>query len=238
MINIQEFVPFAQATQRKWQVPASLSLSAFGLESNWGQAMPPNSNNGFGIKALPGQAASYARSPEVGKDGKLFYDTPRFRIFASIAEAFDGYGELLGLGKPYRQMMTTFLNSQRRPENVQNLSMALGGVYGGTPSTYGPALIRIQKQFNLYQYDDLPRVAVPTQKEPKVSFSFSSIFGMLTNVPEIITDIEALLQNAQVQELEALIEKYFTHTVTPGSASVIEPKTTVVTAKVQTSTKS
>lgn len=54
-------------------------------------------------------------------------------------------------------------------------------------------------------------------------FSFAALFGML---PTAISTVEALLNDPNVQALEALIASNFTHTATPGSAAILEPKTT------------
>ena len=62
-------------------------------------------------------------------------------------------------------------------------------------------------------------------------FTFTSLFSLLSSVPTIINvvetgarDINALLQTPQVKELEQIIANAFTHVVTPGTASVLEPK--------------
>lgn len=160
-----DIIAAAQASQAEWHVPASLSLSQWAIESNYGTAMPKGSNNPFGIKALPGQAAVDARTGEQTSTGASYTITAGFRVFASIADAFDAHGCLIGRGLPYRAMMTTFLQSQRTPADVQRLSNALTRVYA-TALTYGATLIRIQQQYNLYQYDKPMEIAVTDAPAP------------------------------------------------------------------------
>lgn len=147
-----DIIVAAQASQAKWQIPASLTLSQWALESNYGAAMPKGSNNPFGIKALPGQSSVSASTGEQTSSGAGYTIVAGFRAFATIADAFDAHGRLLGLGRPYRAMVTTFLQSPRAPADVQRLSNALTDVYA-TAANYGSALINIQVRYNLYQYD-------------------------------------------------------------------------------------
>src|SRR5579862_1129319 len=97
-----ELISCAQATQKKWQIPASLSLSACGVESAFFTKMP-GPNAGFGMKAVPGssQPQSSASTREVAPSGVTYTIVAGFRIFDTKADAFDAYGRLLGLGHPY-----------------------------------------------------------------------------------------------------------------------------------------
>jgi hypothetical protein len=55
----------------------------------------------------------------------------------------------------------------------------------------------------------------------------SIITTILSWVPEAIAEAEAIIESPGAQKLIAILEKYFVHTVTPGSAVVVEPKSTV-----------
>ncbi|MDR3572256.1 MAG: glucosaminidase domain-containing protein [Anaerolineaceae bacterium] len=234
-----EIVSWAQAAEKVYQIPASLNLSAAKVESNLGAATPPGSNNWHGIKDPKGVATS---TNEQTAGGVVYTIQAGFMIFKSPADSFMYYGHLLGLYKPYHDMVTTFLKSPRAPTDVQALSNSLTGVYA-TAIKYGEALIAAQKQYNLYQYDTLaapqpsqPPVPVPAQpKAPPVPglpnwwttpmFSFSTLFGLLTQAPAVISDIEELMANPQVQALEQILASLFSATTTPGAAAVIEPIT-------------
>jgi hypothetical protein len=152
MIIPPEIIGYAQATQRKWQIPSSLILSAAIIESDLGKKVPSGSNNWFGIKALHGQSQREAVTGEQTPAGDKFTIVAGFRVFPSIQAGFDAYGELLGLGNPYHDMVTKYLQSNRTPADVQALTNSLTGVYA-TAKDYGSALINVQKADNLYQYD-------------------------------------------------------------------------------------
>ena len=83
-----EVIEAAKASQRQWGVPASVTLAQWIVESAWGSAMPPDSNNPFGIKALETQPAVESETREV-IDGKVIITTARFRRFDSLSEAFE-----------------------------------------------------------------------------------------------------------------------------------------------------
>lgn len=146
-----EIIGWAQAAQQKWQIPASLSLSAAKVESNLGKATPPGSNNWFGIKDSHGVVTS-TREETAG--GVSYTIQAGFMMFATPADGFMYYGHLLGLGAPYHDMVTRFVNSPRGSADVQALSRALTGVYA-TALNYGSALIAVQQLYGLYQFDKL-----------------------------------------------------------------------------------
>src|SRR5260370_30191918 len=89
-----EVIAAAKASQRQWGVPASVTLAQWIVESAWGSAMPTDSNNPFGIKALETQPAVESETREV-IDGKVIITTARFRRFVSLSEAFESAAKLL-----------------------------------------------------------------------------------------------------------------------------------------------
>ena len=230
-----EIIGWAQAAQRVYQIPSSLSLSAAKVESNLGEATPPNSNNWFGIKGT----GSTAQTREESTSGQSYEITVGFKSFATPADGFMYYGRLLGLAQPYHDMVTTFLKSARDAAAVQALSNALTGVYA-TAHNYGEALIAVQKQYNLYQYDQLPAIVPPAKPaaptpapapvaaQPQGQFdmgSFLTILSMLaSDIPEAISVIQNLSSNPLIAELESLIGSHFVVTATPtGTTAIIEP---------------
>jgi flagellum-specific peptidoglycan hydrolase FlgJ len=148
-----QIVGWAQAAQRVYQIPASLSLSAAMVESTLGLHTPPNSNNWFGIKSSSGVSS---RTREQTASGANYIIDSDFAVYPSAAAGFMAYGKLLGLGSPYHNMVTKFLQSARAPADVQTLTNSLTGVYASEEDPpYGSVLIGVQKQYNLYQYDAL-----------------------------------------------------------------------------------
>ena len=90
-----DIIAAACEAQRKWKIPASISLAQWALESGWGRHMPPGSNNPFGMKARAGDPFVTVRTREQDRDGHDYFIEAAFRKFGSIAEAFDAHGGLL-----------------------------------------------------------------------------------------------------------------------------------------------
>lgn len=238
-----EIVGWAQAAQKKYQIPSSLNLSVAMVESSLGKKTPRGSNNWHGIKAANGVVSS-TREETAG--GVSYTIQAGFHVFKSPADSFMYFGWLLGLSHFYRGPVTKFLGSSRTPDDVQELTRAVAPIYA-TAHNYADVNIYVQKQNDLYKFDALaaapvaqpapaPVAPAPTQETSNM-FSFSSLFSILTNAPtvlnaavtvgeEAITDVEALLKTPGILALEAFINSNFTHVSTPGAASILEPKST------------
>lgn len=139
-----ELIEAAKASQKRWRIPASITLAQWIVESAWGAAMPPGSNNPFGIKATASQAAVEAATEEV-IDGKRIQIVDRFRRFESITEAFDQHGHLLATASPYKAAMELV-------EDVERFADALTGVYATDPQ-YGTTLKWVITTYGLKQHD-------------------------------------------------------------------------------------
>lgn len=134
----------AQLAEKKHDIPASVTIAQWALESAFGRHEPLDSNNPFGIKAVPGQPYVACLTREVVK-GHQITITAKFRKFASIAEAFDAHAVLLASGAAY----TAARAVRHDPQAFAN---ALTGRYATDPQ-YGAKLISIMKADNLFQYD-------------------------------------------------------------------------------------
>jgi flagellum-specific peptidoglycan hydrolase FlgJ len=134
----------ALASQNKWSIPAAIILAQWSLESDFGRAMPPGSNNPFGIKAVPGQEFVLARTPEY-VNGKRIFVEAKFRRFASIAEAFDQHGKLLATAQCYVRARSLITDPNA-------FAHALQGIYATDPQ-YANKLIARMKEYDLYKYD-------------------------------------------------------------------------------------
>jgi hypothetical protein len=134
----------AKASQKRWGIPASITLAQWIVESAWGAAMPPDSNNPFGIKALDSQPAVESETREV-IDGKVITIVARFRRFDSQADAFELHGKLLSTGSPYRAAMEVVQDPDRFAD-------ALTGVYATDPQ-YGTTLKWVMDNYQLKQFD-------------------------------------------------------------------------------------
>ncbi|MBV8187056.1 MAG: glucosaminidase domain-containing protein [Alphaproteobacteria bacterium] len=139
-----QIIEAAKASAQRWKVPAAVTIAQWIVESAWGSAMPPDSNNPFGIKALDDQPAVESGTWEV-IDGKSVTVTARFRRFASLSEAFDAHGKLLATASPYKAAMELI----RDPDQFAD---ALTGVYATDPQ-YGTTLKWVMDNYKLKQYD-------------------------------------------------------------------------------------
>ena len=135
----------AQATQRRWNVPASITLAQYVQESSAGRHMPPGSNNPFGMKARRGQASVTARTREETRNGGSVYIKAPFRKFESINQAFDAHAELLATGRAYAL-------ARQHVNDPDAYADALTHHYA-TDSHYGRELKKVMRRHNLYQYD-------------------------------------------------------------------------------------
>lgn len=139
-----EVISAAQASERKWGVPASVTLAQWALESDYGKKMPQGSNNPFGIKAAAGpRSVSAATHEEV--QGRMIQTQAAFRKYDSLAEAFDDHGRLLGTSRYYA-------GARQHRDNPDAFAASLTGVYA-TDSAYGSKLQQVMQDYNLYQYD-------------------------------------------------------------------------------------
>ena len=138
----------AQAAQRAWRVPASVTLAQYVIESGAGHRMPRGSNNPFGIKAGRGQPSVMAWTYEYLKDGTRIHILAPFRVFASVADAFDAHGRLLAHHPAYAEARKYF-------NDADAFARGLEGHYSTTKG-YGQTVADQMKAHNLYQYNIKP----------------------------------------------------------------------------------
>lgn len=135
----------AQASERKWKIPTSISLAQYALESAWG-AKDMGVHNFFGMKVRAGKDDPFILLPtrEV-RHGKSVTEMAKFRRFESEEQAFDAHGELLGTAPVYAK-------ARAKLPDVDAFADALTGVYATDPH-YGASLKNIMLVSKLYQYN-------------------------------------------------------------------------------------
>lgn len=143
-----EVIAAAQASQAKWNVPASVTIAQYGLESAWGTRMPKGSNNPFGIKAKAGEPAVVATTVDI------VHQQP-FRKYASIAEAFDDHGALLNRVALYKPAIKAWLKGDLTG------GITLMAAHYATDPHYVSKLRTIINDNDLTRYDKTPAVLVP-----------------------------------------------------------------------------
>ncbi len=139
-----DVIASAVASEKRWDVPASVTLAQWAVESAWGAAMPPGSNNPFGIKAVADQPAVDSPTREV-LNGENVTVTAKFRVFDSISQAFDEHGRLLATSPAYKTAM-------KQASNAEAFADALTGVYATDPN-YGLTLKWVIENYGLTRYD-------------------------------------------------------------------------------------
>ncbi len=139
-----EVIDAAVASRLHWNVPVSVTIAQWIVESAWGTAMPPDSNNPFGIKAIGDQPAVESPTREV-VNGQSVTVTAKFRKFTTLTEAFDLHGKLLATAPVYKVAMTFV-------QNPEAFADALTGVYATDPQ-YGFTLKWVISNYGLTRYD-------------------------------------------------------------------------------------
>jgi flagellum-specific peptidoglycan hydrolase FlgJ len=148
----QNVIDAAVASNKKWRVPASVTLAQWALESSFGSSMPAGSNNPFGIKAVQGQPFVLAKTQE-NVNGRFVTVEAKFRKFTSVAAAFDAHGQLLATS-------TYYVKARMFSADPNGFADALTGIYATDPH-YGTKLKAMMKANNLYQYDSMPWNTAP-----------------------------------------------------------------------------
>lgn len=148
MIPPAAYIAAAQASMRRWHRPASIALGQAQIESRFGEHMPPRSNNPLGIKEYRKGFGSVAPTGENKLDGTPYAARLAFRVFGSIAEAFDFHGRLLATDPRYAAARAALPDLHRYVE-------LLAKIYATGPG-YGDLLWRVIVSSRLERYDQLP----------------------------------------------------------------------------------
>lgn len=105
-----DVIAAAQAASKKWGVPASTQLAQWAIESGWGAHAP--GNNPFGMKPRAGKndPQQMLMTTEYSKL-RGYYKVPQpFRVFPSIAAAFDAHAELIATAPVYAKAIAQLPN--------------------------------------------------------------------------------------------------------------------------------
>lgn len=145
-------VPAAQAAQRKWGVPASVTIAQAILESGWGQsALARKANNFFGIKAVANaDSGSYAEFPTSEfVDGRRVSEMAKFARYATPAASFEAHAVLLAMTTRYKPAMNFWCDPASFAAEIQRCG------YSTNPN-YAVGLMKLVDEFDLAQYDVPP----------------------------------------------------------------------------------
>jgi flagellum-specific peptidoglycan hydrolase FlgJ len=158
---IDAVAPGAIAAQRRYGVPASVTIAQAIDESGWGQStLASHDHNLFGIKGT-GPAGSVSLPTQEYQNGQLVTSTNAFRVYHNTAESIDDHGRLLATSGYYRQSM-----ADRR--NPDAFAQSLTGIYATDPS-YGTKLVGLMQRYDLYRYNAAAPAGQPSAARPNDS---------------------------------------------------------------------
>lgn len=144
----QEIITAAKKAYKDYDVPASVTIAQFIVESAWGTKMPGGlvSNNPFGMKYNGKGEFVISRTREV-INKKTVWIMAKFQKFSSFDEAFDMHGILMN--KPiYSPAMKVWKTTR----NVNAFVKRMAPIYATDPKYY-TTIMSIIKTNNLTQYD-------------------------------------------------------------------------------------
>jgi flagellum-specific peptidoglycan hydrolase FlgJ len=149
-------IPAAQAAQRKWDVPTSVSVAQAIFESSnqqgWGQSqLAREYNNFFGVKAENlKDPETYIELPthEFVHGVEVTEEQP-FQRYSAVADSFDDHGRLLATAKRYAPAMAVRKDPIAFATQLQHCGYS-------TAPTYASKLWRAIQDYDLTQYDIQP----------------------------------------------------------------------------------
>lgn len=190
MTSMADAVRAAQAAERKWGVPASISLGQYQLESSGGRNMPRGSNNPFGMKARAGDPYVWAWTHEDDAQGRSYKTRAKFRVFDSLEQAFDEHARLLATAGVYRnaRAATTINDYADRLQGTyatdHGYAKALKGTiharhfedYDGGRNAPGEIPVKVDVTLHGGSRGDSVRVKAGRGQRPAVSHSFAPTY--------------------------------------------------------------
>jgi flagellum-specific peptidoglycan hydrolase FlgJ len=160
---LKTVVPPAQAAQRAYGVPASITIAQAILESSnshgWGQStLATLCNNYFGIKAgahaAPGEYREFPTTEFV--QGSLVQTLAKFAKYSTPEASFLAHARLLALAPRYQPCMAVRKDPAEFAERLQSCG------YSTNPN-YAADLMRLVRDYDLTQYDLEPQPPAEAQ---------------------------------------------------------------------------
>ena len=136
----------AQAAWATTNVPASISIAQWALESGWGAHMPPNSNNPFGVKSTGAEPYVTAATREFDKAAQQWVTAvAHFRKYPSLADAFTEHAQFLASNPRYAPCFEA--------PDATGFAQQLQACHYATDPDYAMKLVEIIGAHDLAQYD-------------------------------------------------------------------------------------
>jgi flagellum-specific peptidoglycan hydrolase FlgJ len=141
---ISQVAPGAIAAQRRYGIPAAVTIAQAIEESGWGQSvLAVKNHNLFGMKGTGPAGADILPTREY-ENGRWVTQSAAFKVYHNLTESIADHSQLLATGASYQQAMA----DRHLPDTF---AADLTGVYATDPA-YGSNLIALMRLYNLYRY--------------------------------------------------------------------------------------
>jgi flagellar protein FlgJ len=141
----------ARAAEAETGIPATFMLAQAAHETGWGQreihnADGSNANNLFAIKAGSGWKGAVAEVTTTEfADGQPHKVTQRFRAYASTAESFRDYAQLMKGNSRYTQVLASAGSAERFAQGLQAAGYATDPAYADKLGRVINTTLRLQR---------------------------------------------------------------------------------------------
>lgn len=147
---IRQIAPAAQQEQKKYDIPASITIAQAGLESNWGRSrLSYKYNNLFGMKATTGDEKVRMYTIE-NINGRRWFIPQYFTVYQTWADSIRAHTALIVQGT--RDDHHRF-DSVRTGTDYQTAAVQLQRHGYATDPDYASKLLYAIHKFDLAQYD-------------------------------------------------------------------------------------
>jgi flagellum-specific peptidoglycan hydrolase FlgJ len=133
--------PAAEAGEKKYGVPAEITMAQAALETGWGKSIIPGFNL-FGMKGT-GPAGTVKKKTWEVYHGKTVHITADFQKFHNFSEAVEWHGKRFHNGY-YDKALANW----KKNKSVEGFAKDITGTYATDPA-YGAKLMSIIKQYKL-----------------------------------------------------------------------------------------
>jgi flagellum-specific peptidoglycan hydrolase FlgJ len=147
----QDIIAAAQASEKQWKIPASISIAQWAIESGWGSHCPRN--NPFGIKAIAGYDTQCLNTTEV-IHGIVQHLPQNFCAFTSLNQAFECHAKLIATAPVYAPAMAAL------PDHGKFITLM--AAHYATDPLYAHKIEAVIATSHLVQYDAPTSSPVPS----------------------------------------------------------------------------
>lgn len=166
--HIQKALPMLISMNLKYKILVSTGIMQSGIETGWGSATPPSSNNYFGIKGGGVATTPYwdgrtvATASGEGEGGSYTVQVSSFRVYDSLYDSIMDYGYFFHANDIYTTGGIQQLGYSGDQANVFNatdgidqLKRIMNAGYATSPNSYISSGQSIYDSMDLKRFDDV-----------------------------------------------------------------------------------